>query len=818
MRIRSLSNKGSVSVYLVLVLLLILSLLAGMLAAAKSVLDRATVALYLDTAAESMMGEYYGPLFKEYGLLGIDIGFGKKRPDQEAFRRRVLEYLPKATGRGALVRLTVTDMEPLYSPEDGAGNALRMMILEEQRTAVLWDAAEGVLEKLGVLGNAGKGTEALVKRLDTEQELAVLDKYKLRLMEQVDGVRCTLFDGVTVAGGFAKQLQNGEASAARVGITNIRLYGQLRTHYIDGTALTASLTETAEQYKSLLGERERLEEAVDKALTEYGECCDRLAAARKLLAEYDELTDENPKDGKKLIEEQIRSLKAEVKTGLEAYRAAGEELREITLRCTEARTRCSGCINDISSVLSSAISRISEAMTTAQEYIAVQKRLRPVVTAYELVAGSEADKDALRQMKQAVGLTSGGDMSPSEMYDALDGARTALLAMRRSGALVMPQDSSAAVDVWMSDVHDVDGDMHSYSPPAISFDYSSVSIDPVSDRISDKLLTSLGSGLGEGLLKLLLSGEKEISSLTIDEDLLPGKAGPGDFENRGTDLTALLSGMRGDTSASSVIKEYSRQDGLKEAGDIITRTLSDVYDNVLLTMFARDKFKNYRSPGDAVTTALRYGQEYIIAGHSSDAANLADIAGRIFLMRMLPATIYAFTDVDTVRSAKTLAAATMSFTGVPFLVSAAGYIILIVWAAEQALVETSAVMRGRRIPLITDKRSFCLSLPELATLSPELIRRKAESLPEEGITATYDEYLTLFLLLEGQEKYESGVAGLIQENIRYAYDEDFLINNCMSGFSLEAVYEYRTGLFTKGALLSSAPKGYIVRKETTYHY
>ena len=48
------------------------------------------------------------------------------------------------------------------------------------------------------------------------------------------------------------------------------------------------------------------------------------------------------------------------------------------------------------------------------------------------------------------------------------------------------------------------------------------------------------------------------------------------------------------------------------------------------------------------------------------------------------------------------------------------------------------------------------------------------------------------LLLQGREKQAARAMDLIQENIRYRYNDDFLLNNAIVGFEAEAVFTAKT--------------------------
>ena len=104
------------------------------------------------------------------------------------------------------------------------------------------------------------------------------------------------------------------------------------------------------------------------------------------------------------------------------------------------------------------------------------------------------------------------------------------------------------------------------------------------------------------------------------------------------------------------------------------------------------------------------------------------------------------------------------------------------------MIETAAIMRGKKVPIIPNDKSFCLTLAELPAFA-SLVSEKADNFNESEIYLDYENYLLVLLLLQGQTTQASRAMDIIQENLRYKYDEDFLISNAVTGFSCDAVFE-----------------------------
>ena len=204
-------------------------------------------------------------------------------------------------------------------------------------------------------------------------------------------------------------------------------------------------------------------------------------------------------------------------------------------------------------------------------------------------------------------------------------------------------------------------------------------------------------------------------------------------------------------------------------------------------MYMRHHFKSFKNRTVTGDTVLDYEVEYILSGFETDKANLSAAATKIMLLRLVACIAYTMTDKSMKAQAQVLATTIMGFTGLPFLVALVKYLILFLWAAAQAVVETAAIMRGKKVPVITNDESFCISLAELPVFA-SLVSEKADHFSESQIYLDYDDYMMVFLLLQGERTQAARAMDVIQENIRYKYDEDFLMSNAITAFSCDAVF------------------------------
>ena len=205
---------------------------------------------------------------------------------------------------------------------------------------------------------------------------------------------------------------------------------------------------------------------------------------------------------------------------------------------------------------------------------------------------------------------------------------------------------------------------------------------------------------------------------------------------------------------------------------------------------------------------LTYEREYVLCGKHSDSENLAATALRLTALR----SVFTFTSLiaDPQRNGEVtaLAMSISGFSGLPALLYVVKYLILTVWAVEEALVEVCALLAGRKVPVYS--ATGRIGIGEILTMTSERVREKAAAV--SGITpgADYSQYLTLLSLIEGLNKKELRIADLIQENLRLKYRDSFRIKNCITELdfksSVKAGSRFNTGFFPESAYEAETEK------------
>ncbi len=288
----------------------------------------------------------------------------------------------------------------------------------------------------------------------------------------------------------------------------------------------------------------------------------------------------------------------------------------------------------------------------------------------------------------------------------------------------------------------------------LRFDYGNLK---AADTVGDKLKSGISKIFSGGVTRLL--GLKDVSEKTLNGANLPSK---GKSNKQSGDILQLF---------SSLSKEVFG----KNPGELLRNGFESLSDDFLMEVYLANHFSDYRDSHNG-STKIDYEREYILQGHMEDSENIAAVAMSLIALRAVFCMVALMSD-STRMAEVTALAQTMAVFGIPALCYAAKYLILTVWAIEEAVVEVSALMSGKRLTVFNPKGN--VKIQELLMLTPELVGSKARSLSEAPGGIGYSSYITILSFLQGDRVKKGRTLDLIQENIRYRYRDSFRIGNCL---------------------------------------
>ena len=213
-----------------------------------------------------------------------------------------------------------------------------------------------------------------------------------------------------------------------------------------------------------------------------------------------------------------------------------------------------------------------------------------------------------------------------------------------------------------------------------------------------------------------------------------------------------------------------------------------------LIVYVMDKLGSYIShQGEAVP----YGLEYLVSGKSSQKDAFASVVSRLFTMRALINFLYVEKDPillsQSLETATALAATLMAEAFIPVIQHG----ILLVLAMEEACVDVTALLLGRRVPVLKNQSSFQMKYAQICTAGKALFRAKAQNYPKaESATRLTDmrsglgymQYLWLMLLMNTWEDLYQRTLDVIQFDLREQFNQTFSIDKCICSTRVEITY------------------------------
>lgn len=259
-------------------------------------------------------------------------------------------------------------------------------------------------------------------------------------------------------------------------------------------------------------------------------------------------------------------------------------------------------------------------------------------------------------------------------------------------------------------------------------------------------------------------------------------------------VLSLALGTGADVSDSILASGEYPSGTIESSGAFSDSTLAALEQKAMLALYSTEHFSFYGSESD--DTVLTYEAEYILCGETSDKANLAQTAERIFALRLGMDFIYLLTDSEKSAEAQTLAVALVGFTGISVLITAVQVILLAAWAVAEALTDTRTLFAGGTVAFIKTADDWQVSLSGIAeAISGTLENTGGQS--SDGVW-TYERYLQLLIFMEDGEDALLRSMDIIETDLRQA-DSNFYIENCVYYAEVSAEFEYGRYTISKTA-------------------
>lgn len=192
-----------------------------------------------------------------------------------------------------------------------------------------------------------------------------------------------------------------------------------------------------------------------------------------------------------------------------------------------------------------------------------------------------------------------------------------------------------------------------------------------------------------------------------------------------------------------------------DAGDVSLNLL----DKFLLGMYTLDHFSYYGQ--EKKERGLNYQVESIITRKIEDQKALEGAVLRIMAIREGINFLFLLASPSKNQEALGFATTLVGFTGLLPLIEAVKIGILMVWAYTETISELKTLMKGEKIPLVKTDQNFHSSLKNLGASIG-----KGSWEDDPGFKISYAECLTVFLMLENQEKMATGMLNCVDADLK----------------------------------------------------
>ncbi|MDF2473795.1 MAG: hypothetical protein K0R21_1577 [Anaerocolumna sp.] len=804
------NQKGSITVFLSLIMLLILAVIMTTIESARISTAKTLINRSLITAMDSVMAEYYRPLFDNYHLFALDGSYGTGTIQETMITDKVEEYLnysfyPEENIRFMDYQISLEDFNPMeidvdstrmnqYSSlMDNRSGLFYSQIISYMKYKELGNGLEYFLNKTSLLRETGETRVILEEKLKTEEALYQMDQKILQLMKVIDGINID-GSGVTlnsvgmikVEEFFVKMIKN-ETAPANMGINHPLVYASLNTQYVD------------------------VNEEIDSIVTNLNNLIQTIYNEDMAKNNYEQLSlvDTSRLQGEERLEHERNK------------QAVQEELDKFSESKVALTATITDNINSLKTMIAGIQNQIGKAYPLLDMLMIEQKSVSVLMEHYETLLDSNKDKigsnfyqgllndyESIAHYKNS---ESDENYNFKTMKETLIHNEIVLTnAYENIDVAITPEETELKeVIASILKVKDI---FSQYNYEKLIFDYSTLTI----PGEKEDLFQAFQNLLKEGITGLVLEDTDVISEKKLISTDIPSRIYQ-DAENSKTDetggnLEALAAGeemhkeeSENDRNIKDTLTNTSFHSGVglfidilgsfgneMQAFDVLKEVSESITGQIMLLDYLKEHFHNYSKEAETdleiPDTALNYEAEYILEGNSSDYDNLAEFIMRVLMLRTIMNVITLMSDTSKSKEAQLLAAGVVGFSGLPALVSMAKMVIIIFWAFAEALVDTAALLKGKTLPIIKKGSEVQFGLIELTTISAALIQSKAENLKNEtlSLSANYIDYIRFYLFLSNPVKLNYRSMDLIQENIQLNYDDKFYINNCITGFQMNS--------------------------------
>lgn len=731
--------KGSITVFLSLVLVLILAFVGTMLEGVRLHMAKGYTERALLSGMDTVLTSYYRPLYEDYHLFFLEKGLDEKEekgeiekeikscmqavfsPEERIYNK---EKLLSADLLGSQV-LEVT-VEELTKAVDYQGKLFASQAIAYMKFKGLEKVFKKSSEKSEMVKTSKETARLVEEKIKIEENFLGVSREILKLVELIEGISTTK-DGLKYKNGylqtkesFAKQLYISDFRPEELGINNEAVWRVLKEKY-------KNPVEIIEKMKIQLGEIETT-----------------------IHSDY--------------LKEKNRIIKS-----------IRKDKDEILSLCTQTARKVEEAINIID-LLKEKQKQIKGDLSRYKQNL-VKKKGEMSEEVYQKFLKDSAEMD----------IYIGKDI------DRIIAMRSCLvknLAILKKTEELLPVDINADKEKMTKitrELETITSLWKEYNTKKLKFKYGELT-----QKITKDPRDTIKRIDGNGILDWVLIKNDNVSNASLPiADALFQKFGE---KAENTTSISLIASKGKESSVTEALNEFQKNFNEDKETDGEKKL---ILQKTLLNEYYLEHFKGYQGQAAMQNTVLQYEQEYLLMGKKKDTENLKGVVNQILGMRTILNFVYVLTDSERKAEAYGMAAGIIGFTGIEPLIRLTQMSILLTLSYEEAIIDTAALMDGKQIDFFKTKKNFSLSFPEMFLFKKELVKEKVRKLEEKkkALAFSYKDYIRLFLGLQDDKKLVYRAMDIIESNMKERYTKKFSMERCVFGFEAKAKVEVAPKFF-----------------------
>lgn len=217
-----------------------------------------------------------------------------------------------------------------------------------------------------------------------------------------------------------------------------------------------------------------------------------------------------------------------------------------------------------------------------------------------------------------------------------------------------------------------------------------------------------------------------------------------------------------------------------QEGTISETEKADLSEKMLFRLYLSSNFSDVTE--EEKGHALDYEMEYLIAGKSSDQANLTTVVNRLLLLREAANMVYLETNPQKQQEALAIAAVITTAVGQPELAEPVKHGILAAWAYAESLSDVRILLDGGKVALVKTDEQWHTQLSRLSSSIAENGGKKQQT----GLS--YEGYLQVLLWTTPDEKLSGRAMTLIEKDTGVQMDRMVCRMNCTYKYETQALF------------------------------